>query len=420
MPRNVARFEQLIYASLVVRLITAIVDFGRLSAVASPLSIIAAAVAGFAIIALLAWLIARRRKRWARRVLLALFLLGLPFVILGPFVTEVGGMALARPGLFVVSLSALETIAQVAALIFVFTGDAKPWFALGVPVDRLPEAEMPRSVAHFELLAYSGLLVDMITTPIESVVAFRDPAATTGARIGAVVGGIVGIVILGLLIWLIARRRKNWARWLFLILYLVGLVYFVVTLGQTAGASGRLIDAFNALQGALWAVALYFAFTADTHAWFRPMPGAPVARSVRPKPRLRVPAGRRVVVAPGELDHLATVDAYIAEMAALGVGTYTAAPPFFRLLWGMGLRIPPPLFMGYVPLTLITGGIFAVLWGIGMWLISWRTQSDMPIWLAVVVSLLAGLLFGLGMASYYRSRSRKLPLPSWQNYLPPR
>jgi len=279
MPRNVARFEQLIYASLVVRLITAVVDFGRLSAVASPLSIIAAAVAGFAVIALLAWLIARRGKNWARWVLLALFLLGLPFVILGPFVTEVGGLALARPSFFVISLIALETIAQAAALIFVFTSDAKPWFARGVAVDRPPAAEMPR---------------------------------------------------------------------------------------------------------------------------------------------VRVPAGRREVVAPGELDHSATVDAYIAEMAALGVGTYTAAPPFFRLLWGMGLRIPPPMFMGYVPLTLITGGIFAVLWGLGMWLIAWRTQSGMPAWLAIVVSLLAGLLFGLGMASYYRSRSRKLPLPSWQNYLPPR
>jgi hypothetical protein len=200
-------------------------------------------------------------------------------VILGPFVTEVGGLALARPSFFVISLIALETIAQAAALIFVFTSDAKPWFARGVAVDRPPAAEMPR---------------------------------------------------------------------------------------------------------------------------------------------VRVPAGRREVVAPGELDHSATVDAYIAEMAALGVGTYTAAPPFFRLLWGMGLRIPPPMFMGYVPLTLITGGIFAVLWGLGMWLIAWRTQSGMPAWLAIVVSLLAGLLFGLGMASYYRSRSRKLPLPSWQNYLPPR
>ena len=131
------------------------------------------------------------------------------------------------------------------------------------------------------------------------------------------------------------------------------------------------------------------------------------------------PAGA-TVVAPGELDHAATVDAYIAEMAQLGVGTYTAAPPFFRLFWGMGLRVPPPLFMAYAPLALITGSIFAVFWGVGMWLIAWRTHSDMSTWLALVVSAFAGLLFGLGMASYYRSKARDLPLPSWQNYLPPR
>ena len=416
MPRNVVRFEQLIYASLVVRMITAIVDFARLLKVASALAIVGGGIAGFAALALLTWLIARRRKNWARWVLLALYLLGLPFVIVGPFVTEVGGVALARPSLFVVSLIALETIAQTVALIFIFTGDAKAWFAPGVPTTGLPEVEMPRSVAHFELLAYLGLLVDMISTPFEFVVTIRDQAASTGAKIGSVVGGIVGIVILGLLIWLIARRRKNWARWLFLILYGIGLVFFVFTLGQ----SGRLIDGLNALQGLLWAVALYFAFSADAHAWFKPMPGAPVVRSVRPKPRLRVPAGRREVVAPGELDHAATVDAYIAEMAQLGVGTYTAAPPFFRLFWGMGLRVPPPLFMAYAPLALITGSIFAVFWGVGMWLIVWRTHSDMSTWLALVVSAFAGLLFGLGMASYYRSKARNLPLPSWQNYLPPR
>jgi LPXTG-motif cell wall-anchored protein len=416
MPRNVVRFEQLIYASLVVRLIIAIVDFARLSKVTSALAIVGAGVAGFVILVLLAWLIARRRKNWARWVLLTLYLLGLPFVIVGPFVTEVGGVALAKPSPFVISLIALETIAQAVALIFVFTGDAKAWFARGVPMARLLEVEMPRSIAHFELLAYLGLLVDMISTPFESVVAIRDPSASTGAKIGTVVGGIIGIVILGLLIWLIARRRKNWARWLFLVLYGIGLVFFVFTLGH----SGRLIDGLNALQGVLWAVALYFAFSTDAHAWFNAAPGEPLARSVRPRPRLRVPGGRREVVAPGELDHTATVDAYIAEMEQLGVSTYTAAPPFFRMLWGMGLRLPPPLFMGFAPLMLITGAIFAVFWGAGMWLVSWRMQGDMPMWLTFAVSIFAGLLFGLAMAAYYRSKSRSLPLPSWQNYLPPR
>jgi hypothetical protein len=90
------------------------------------------------------------------------------------------------------------------------------------------------------------------------------------------------------------------------------------------------------------------------------------------------------------------------------------------MLWGMGLRLPPPLFMGFAPLTLITGTIFAVFWGVGMWLITWRTQGDMPIWLVFGVSIFAGLLFGLSMAYYYRFKSRSLPLPSWQNYLPPR
>ena len=106
-------------------------------------------------------------------------------------------------------------------------------------------------------------------------------------------------------------------------------------------------------------------------------------------------------------------------MGDLGVGRYTAAPPVFRLLWAMGLRIPPPLFLGILPLTLITGGVFATFWGFGMWLFAWRTQRGLPIWLALAMSVLAGAMFGSAMATYYRWRSDKLPLTSWANFLPP-
>ena len=50
-----------------------------------------------------------------------------------------------------------------------------------------------------------------------------------------------------------------------------------------------------------------------------------------------------------------------------------------------------------------------------MWLFLWRGQ-DMPIAVAILVALIAGLLFGVIMAGYYRWRARKLGLPRWEDY----
>jgi cytosine/uracil/thiamine/allantoin permease len=39
-----------------------------------------------------------------------------------------------------------------------------------------------------------------------------------------------------------------------------------------------------------------------------------------------------------------------------------------------------------------------------------------PIAIAVVTSVLAGALFGVIMAAYFRWRARKLALPPWKDY----
>lgn len=75
------------------------------------------------------------------------------------------------------------------------------------------------------------------------------------------------------------------------------------------------------------------------------------------------------------LDHYAKLDQMRRHMAALGVPAGTAAPPAWRLLWWLGVRATPPLFMPALPLALCLGGFFAVCWGLLMWFGFWSGRE---------------------------------------------
>ncbi|WP_425477035.1 DUF6404 family protein [Cognatiluteimonas weifangensis] len=106
------------------------------------------------------------------------------------------------------------------------------------------------------------------------------------------------------------------------------------------------------------------------------------------------------------------------HMAELGVSPSTAAPPIWKLLWRLGIDLPPPLFMGFLSATFFTGSLFGILWGLFMWLLMWSRQG-VPTWLVLSAAASAGVLFGLCMATYFRYLARKHNLPSWATYTGP-
>jgi hypothetical protein len=97
------------------------------------------------------------------------------------------------------------------------------------------------------------------------------------------------------------------------------------------------------------------------------------------------------------------------------VSPYTSAPPLFRLAWALGLDVPPPLFLGFLPLTLLMGAFYGAFWGAFMWVLQWRAWQ-MPWGLAALTAACAGLVFGLCMAGYYRRKAARLRLPPWEGY----
>ena len=113
--------------------------------------------------------------------------------------------------------------------------------------------------------------------------------------------------------------------------------------------------------------------------------------------------------------HRQKVERLITELRRQGVSPYTVAPPLFRLLWALGLEVPPPFFLGFVTLTLLMGAFFGIFWGAFMWLLQWRAWH-IPLELAIVASAGVGLLFGLSMAGYYRWKAARLRLPPWESY----
>lgn len=115
------------------------------------------------------------------------------------------------------------------------------------------------------------------------------------------------------------------------------------------------------------------------------------------------------------MNHTEKVAAMLEHLAPQGLSPYTLAPPAWRLLWAMGLKVPPPLFLGFAPMALGTGLVFAVGWGLLMSLLGWWPAGVSPLG-ALAAALGAGVLFGLALAAYYRHQARKLALPAWPDY----
>jgi hypothetical protein len=127
---------------------------------------------------------------------------------------------------------------------------------------------MPSNVVRFEKLMYIVAALEYLVAALNSERAFdeRGVVATIAVQIAF-------LVIFLLLVWLAARRRQNWARWVLLVLALIALPYFLPTLIDFFRVSA-LIGLLTAAQWILLAAALYLIFTGNARAWFQ---GAPIS-----------------------------------------------------------------------------------------------------------------------------------------------
>lgn len=129
---------------------------------------------------------------------------------------------------------------------------------------------MPKSVALFEKAGYLAVLLGIASGFINYPVAMKVPGATLGMFVTTFV---ISISLEVLLIWLIARKRKNWARWVWIVLIGVGtalavLLSFVHPTQQNgvAGAAAYYLTYILSIASAMYLL------RPDARAWFRQTP----------------------------------------------------------------------------------------------------------------------------------------------------
>jgi len=111
------------------------------------------------------------------------------------------------------------------------------------------------------------------------------------------------------------------------------------------------------------------------------------------------------------------VNAALVKLAETGIKPRVYAPPILRLLWKIGIPLPPPLFAGFWLNFSFAALWFGLFWGLGMWFWLWSGEGYSVIH-AIVLSALAGSFFGAWMAFYYQRTASKHKLPKWSEIEP--
>jgi uncharacterized BrkB/YihY/UPF0761 family membrane protein len=122
---------------------------------------------------------------------------------------------------------------------------------------------LPRNVLRFEILLYASLMLDALSVAFGDRTP-REDMTESMIMTESVLSGFV-IILLLYFVWLAARRRKNWPRWVLA----AALVLSVISLFQVIGGKGVELDSgIEIVSCALTAAGLYFSYTGDAQGWF--------------------------------------------------------------------------------------------------------------------------------------------------------
>ena len=123
--------------------------------------------------------------------------------------------------------------------------------------------KVPRNVLWFEALLYVSLMLDALSVAFQD----RTPTAELAEQMILAATMVAGAMILLLVyfVWLAARQRKNWPRWVLA----AALLLSVISLFQVIGENGLELDSsIEIVSCVLTAAGLYFSFTGDARGWF--------------------------------------------------------------------------------------------------------------------------------------------------------
>ena len=122
---------------------------------------------------------------------------------------------------------------------------------------------VPRNVQRFEALLYASLMLDCVSVAVQDRTPTNEMTDQMIMTSTLLAGGM--ILLLVYFVWLAARWRKNWPRWVLA----AALMLSVISLAQIMGERGLELDsAIEIVSCVLTAFGLYFSFTGDAQGWF--------------------------------------------------------------------------------------------------------------------------------------------------------
>jgi hypothetical protein len=122
---------------------------------------------------------------------------------------------------------------------------------------------VPRNVLWFEVLLYISLMLDALS----AAVADRTPTVEVPETMITVQTVFTGgeILLFTYFVYLAAQRRKNWPRWIILMMLVLSSISLVIGLSDT----GMTLDAgIEIISCVLTTIGLYYSFTGDARGWF--------------------------------------------------------------------------------------------------------------------------------------------------------
>jgi len=110
--------------------------------------------------------------------------------------------------------------------------------------------------------------------------------------------------------------------------------------------------------------------------------------------------------------------AALTLLASTGMWRSIYAPLLLRVLWRVGLRVPPPHFRGFATNFVLATSSLGSAWVLAMWIVVWSRQGVHLPWSAIRAAAASSGLFGLLMAGYYGYGAQKHGIPRWSRFHP--
>jgi hypothetical protein len=115
------------------------------------------------------------------------------------------------------------------------------------------------------------------------------------------------------------------------------------------------------------------------------------------------------------MSHSEKLEYFGRDCVRRGLAPGAYKPPVFRVLWAVGIKLPPPIFLGFLTNMTLATIYYTLGCSVLLWFIYWRYHPTSFL-IAAIWSIGMGSVFGLLVAWGTARKTRLLKLPRWSRY----